>query len=221
MWLVVQGKNLAAGTPLLRMHGKQRPPPHSGPVPSLSPRPWLVLAPPFFFAPFSSHAAPLVGGCCCFGKTHTHTHTQTTKTQMWIRNQALLFTPVSCLLVTLGWQYFLHPRHILRTGRASSEGVAIVARHALFFGGLCKGLTPSAALAAYMAYNTVAAAYIFTQVLAACCLLLACRCFCCCCCCCCRRCCCLLVAAAAAAAAAARQGGSGGRGQRRRYVVNF
>ena len=74
MWLVVQGKNLAAGTPLLRMHGKQRPPPHSGPVPSLSPRPWLVLAPPFFFAPLSSRAAPLVGGCCCFGKTHTHTN---------------------------------------------------------------------------------------------------------------------------------------------------
>ena len=59
----------------------------------------------------------------------------------WLKNQALLFTPVSCLLVALGWQYYLHPRHIARTRRVTTEGAALVARHLLFFGGLCAGLT--------------------------------------------------------------------------------
>lgn len=35
----------------------------------------------------------------------------------WIRLQAYLFAPVTVLLVALGWQFFLHPRHSLRTKR--------------------------------------------------------------------------------------------------------
>jgi fatty acid desaturase 2 (delta-6 desaturase) len=81
----------------------------------------------------------------------------------WIRNQALLFTPVSCLLVALGWQYYLHPRHIWRSGRASTEGTTVVLRHVLFYGGLCTGMSWGAAVGLYMAYNTIGSAYIFSQ----------------------------------------------------------
>mmetsp|Transcript_41382 Transcript_41382/g.93238 ORF Transcript_41382/g.93238 Transcript_41382/m.93238 type:complete len:428 (+) Transcript_41382:90-1373(+) len=81
----------------------------------------------------------------------------------WLKNQALLFTPVSCLLVALGWQYYLHPRHIARTRRVTTEGAALVARHLLFFGGLCAGLTWGQSVGVYLCYDTVASAYIFSQ----------------------------------------------------------
>jgi fatty acid desaturase 2 (delta-6 desaturase) len=81
----------------------------------------------------------------------------------WLRNQALLFTPVSCLLVALGWQYFLHPRHIVRTKRVPTEGLALAVRHVLFFGGLCAGMTWGQAAGTFLLYNAVASAYIFSQ----------------------------------------------------------
>jgi len=81
----------------------------------------------------------------------------------WLRNQALLFTPVSCLLVALGWQYYLHPRHIVRTKRMHTEGAALLIRHLLFFGGACHGLSWGASVGVFLAYNAVASAYIFSQ----------------------------------------------------------
>lgn len=80
----------------------------------------------------------------------------------WIRNQALFFTPVSCLLVALGWQYYLHPRNMIRR-RLHSELATLVIRHVLFYGGLCAGLSWSTSFGVYMVYNSIAASYIFTQ----------------------------------------------------------
>merc|ERR1711871_295806 len=34
----------------------------------------------------------------------------------WLRMQGHLFAPVTCLLVALGWQLYLHPRHSIRRG---------------------------------------------------------------------------------------------------------
>jgi fatty acid desaturase 2 (delta-6 desaturase) len=83
--------------------------------------------------------------------------------KMWLRNQALLFTPVSCLLVALGWQYYLHPRHIQRTKRMHTEGLTLVIRHVLFYGVLCAGMSWAASVGVFLAYNTLASAYIFSQ----------------------------------------------------------
>lgn len=35
--------------------------------------------------------------------------------KQWLKLQATLFAPVTTLLVALGWQLYLHPRHMLRT----------------------------------------------------------------------------------------------------------
>ena len=35
--------------------------------------------------------------------------------KLWLRLQALMFPTVTCQLVALGWQLYLHPRHIIRT----------------------------------------------------------------------------------------------------------
>jgi acyl-CoA 6-desaturase (Delta-6 desaturase) len=83
--------------------------------------------------------------------------------KLWIKNQALLFAPVSCLLVALGWQYYLHPRHIMRTKRMTTEGATIFIRHILFYGIMCQSLSWKDAIGAYLVYNTVAASYIFSQ----------------------------------------------------------
>jgi fatty acid desaturase len=81
----------------------------------------------------------------------------------WLRKQAFFFTPVSCLLVALGWQYYLHPRHIVRTKRMHTEGASFALRHLLFFGGLCSGLSWGQSMAVFLVYNTIASAYIFSQ----------------------------------------------------------
>ena len=48
----------------------------------------------------------------------------------WVRLQAWLFAPVTCLIVALGWQLFLHPKHSLRTGRYH-ELASMAARYAV------------------------------------------------------------------------------------------
>jgi len=83
--------------------------------------------------------------------------------KLWLKYQALVFCPVSCLLVALGWQYYLHPRHILRTKRVHTEGLSVAIRHALFYGILCSGMTWGQSIGTYLAYNCVASSYIFSQ----------------------------------------------------------
>lgn len=81
--------------------------------------------------------------------------------KMWIRYQAYLFAPATCLLVALGWQLYLHPRHCIRRKMWLELGymgaryaiVAAVANQlgASFIGGL----------AGYLFYNWCGASYIF------------------------------------------------------------
>jgi fatty acid desaturase len=89
--------------------------------------------------------------------------------RLWLKAQAFLFIPVSCLLVALGWQLFLHPRHIFRsikTGKNSLvavvEAISMVVRYCLF-GLLFHNFTWSQAIGTYLLYNFFGASYIFTN----------------------------------------------------------
>lgn len=86
--------------------------------------------------------------------------------KQWVRIQATLFPVITTLLVALGWQFYLHPRFILRAFsrkpiEAVSEGLALTLRYALWTAFITNrwGLAASAGL--YLAYNWVAANYIF------------------------------------------------------------
>jgi len=80
----------------------------------------------------------------------------------WLKMQGYLFMPVSCGLVASGWQFYLHPRHILRI-KHHGEALALVTRYALFFGLLCHGYSWAGTWATYNLYNWVASSYIFTN----------------------------------------------------------
>lgn len=78
----------------------------------------------------------------------------------WIRLQAFLFPVITTLLVALGWQFYLHPRHIVRS-KNMAEGVALAVRYVLWTAFITTkfGLAQSALL--YLAYNWIASNYIF------------------------------------------------------------
>lgn len=78
----------------------------------------------------------------------------------WISVQAYFFPIITTFLVATGWQFYLHPRHIVRT-KNIYEGVALLTRLALwtYFITGTFGLTNSALI--YCAYNWCAANYIF------------------------------------------------------------
>ena len=80
--------------------------------------------------------------------------------KLWLRLQAVMFPVLTTTLVATGWQFYLHPRHIVRTKNVA-EGLSLVARYALwtyFITGRF-GVAQSALL--YVAYNWIAANYIF------------------------------------------------------------
>ena len=74
--------------------------------------------------------------------------------KLWLRLQPIMFPVVTCELVALGWQFYLHPRHILRT-KNTAEGLSLFARYALWTYFITMhpafGLGGSALL--YLAYN--------------------------------------------------------------------
>jgi acyl-CoA 6-desaturase (Delta-6 desaturase) len=78
----------------------------------------------------------------------------------WISLQAICFPIITCLLVALGWQFYLHPRHMLRTGR-KLELFSLMIRYSLFYllFVVPYGLLP--AIGYYLIYNFIAADYIF------------------------------------------------------------
>jgi fatty acid desaturase len=82
--------------------------------------------------------------------------------KFWIGLQAFLFPVVTCQLVALGWQLYLHPRFILRS-KNLSEGLSLLTRYALWTLLFTTrfGLVKSAVL--YLIYNWVGATYIFTN----------------------------------------------------------
>ena len=51
--------------------------------------------------------------------------------KLWIRIQAVMFPSVTTLLVGLGWQFYLHPRHIYRSKNVN-EGMWILLRYMLW-----------------------------------------------------------------------------------------
>lgn len=53
--------------------------------------------------------------------------------KMWLPLQAYLFAPITCLLVGLGWQLYLHARHSLRT-KTYIEAVFMFLRYVAWYG---------------------------------------------------------------------------------------
>ena len=82
--------------------------------------------------------------------------------KFWLKFQGILFVPVSCLLVALGWQLYLHPRHSIRT-KKYPELLAYLTRYLLIFGVVLKSFDWPAAIGTYLLYNQIAASYIFTN----------------------------------------------------------
>lgn len=78
----------------------------------------------------------------------------------WISIQAICFPLITCLLVALGWQFYLHPRHIARS-KNYVEYLPLITRYVLFYYLVIIpfGLLP--ALGYYLIYNWIAADYIF------------------------------------------------------------
>lgn len=81
----------------------------------------------------------------------------------WISMQQYLFGPVTCSLVALFWQLFLHPRHIIRTKRYT-EAAAILTRWTLV-GCICSqlGVTFAQGLLGVLFSQAFGAAYIFVS----------------------------------------------------------
>eukprot|EP00928_Gymnodinium_smaydae_P063210 TRINITY_DN4686_c0_g2_i1.p1 TRINITY_DN4686_c0_g2~~TRINITY_DN4686_c0_g2_i1.p1 ORF type:complete len:253 (-),score=43.49 TRINITY_DN4686_c0_g2_i1:209-934(-) len=80
----------------------------------------------------------------------------------WLQAQAYLFMPLTCFLVVLGWQLFLHPRYIVRT-KKWQEALSLVVRYYATFALLFSGFSWSSALAYYLVVQQLAGSYIFTN----------------------------------------------------------
>jgi len=80
--------------------------------------------------------------------------------KVWIRLQSFLFPIITTLLVALGWQLYLHPKHISRT-KNTAEAISLVMRYVLWTVLVTSkfGVAKSALL--YLAYNWIGSNYIF------------------------------------------------------------
>mmetsp|Transcript_20845 Transcript_20845/g.35341 ORF Transcript_20845/g.35341 Transcript_20845/m.35341 type:complete len:418 (+) Transcript_20845:61-1314(+) len=78
----------------------------------------------------------------------------------WIRLQAFLFPTVTTSLVALGWQYYLHIRHILRV-KNWGELAAIVMRHVIWTAVVTTHFGLAKSIGLFLVYNWMAANYIF------------------------------------------------------------
>lgn len=78
----------------------------------------------------------------------------------WLRIQAFSFPVVTTLLVALGWQLYLHPRHIIRS-KQSSEALMFAIRYASIYYFIIGKFGWSQGIALYLFYNWFAATYIF------------------------------------------------------------
>ena len=78
----------------------------------------------------------------------------------WISIQAICFPLITCLLVALGWQFYLHPRHIIRS-KNYAEIPPLIARAALFYYLVVVPYGALPAMGYYLLYNFIAADYIF------------------------------------------------------------
>jgi len=78
----------------------------------------------------------------------------------WIRLQAVLFPIVTTLLVALGWQLYLHPRHIMRK-KNLGEAASLLVRYAAFAYFMVPYFGLGEAIKLYLIYNYVGSTYIF------------------------------------------------------------
>ncbi len=83
--------------------------------------------------------------------------------RVWLPLQHYLFPVVTCSLVALFWQLYLHPRHMVRTKRVT-EMVAVAARYLFVaFLGSQAGLSVGQTVLTYLAYQFFGAGYIFVN----------------------------------------------------------
>jgi acyl-CoA 6-desaturase (Delta-6 desaturase) len=82
----------------------------------------------------------------------------------WLRMQSILFVPVICSIISLFWQAYLHPRHMVRTKR-NFELVSLAIRYSLwaFMTLHIAGLSVSGAIGIYFFHQFFGSAYIFTN----------------------------------------------------------
>ncbi|KAG5510973.1 hypothetical protein JKF63_06475 [Porcisia hertigi] len=76
-----------------------------------------------------------------FNKTIAHRGRKNAAIRFWISLQVYLFGPVTCSLVALYWQLFLHIRHVVRR-RRYTEGISILG-HWIAIGVICYELEVS------------------------------------------------------------------------------
>ncbi|KEG11593.1 putative delta-5 fatty acid desaturase [Trypanosoma grayi] len=81
----------------------------------------------------------------------------------WLSMQMYLFVPITCSLVALSWQLFLHPRHMIRTRRYTE--MACAACRLLLILAICRSLqlTLLQSIGGYLFYQFFGAAYIFVN----------------------------------------------------------
>jgi len=80
--------------------------------------------------------------------------------KVWIRMQAVLFPLVSTLLVALGWQFYLHPRHIARR-KNINEAFWVTLRYVLWTAFFTTKFGLAKSILLYLVYVWVGANYIF------------------------------------------------------------
>lgn len=78
----------------------------------------------------------------------------------WIRLQHILFPVITTSLVALGWQFYLHPRHIVRV-KNYAEMLAMAGRYVLWSLLVTSRFGLAKSIALYLAYTWVGANYIF------------------------------------------------------------
>lgn len=83
--------------------------------------------------------------------------------RVWFRCQAILFTPVICLLVVLFWQIYLHPRNSVRSKNVREVSYLGLRWAGLFSVLMSSGLSFPQAMGYYVAATGLSAAYIFTN----------------------------------------------------------
>jgi fatty acid desaturase len=80
--------------------------------------------------------------------------------KLWIRLQGYLFPIITCFLVAIGWEMYLHPRHSLRS-KNYMELAAMFTRYAIWAYFFIPHFGLWGAIKVYMLYTWVASDYIF------------------------------------------------------------
>ena len=80
--------------------------------------------------------------------------------KLWIKSQGYMFPVMTTTLVTLGWQFYLHPVHVLRT-KNYGEGCALLTRLLLWTIFITGHFGFVQSMGLYLAYNWIASNYIF------------------------------------------------------------